>query len=125
MTDDTSLPLGIWAVETMRVDGSWLRFTVEPLLDEEEAKQHLGLVVEAAREHGLPPDCIRLRELTDEDMVDLLTPKERDHLVLLHARSLPMSPRDFWLQRWRVVEDARQAAKLAAAKFPDWFLPPT
>jgi hypothetical protein len=114
MTDDTSLPLGIWTIETMRADGTWQRFTVEPLLDEEEAKQHLGLVVEAAREHGLSPDRIRRRELTDEDMVDLLTPKERDQLALLHARSLPMSPRDFWLQRW-----------LAAAKFPDWFLPPT
>ena len=81
-------------VETLRLDGTWQTFTIEPIEGEGAARAHmdrlLGGILEGAPKAD--PSRVRLHELTEEDLVrevfKKLTPEEKEHIVLAHVRKI-------------------------------------
>jgi hypothetical protein len=87
------------------VNGQWKTFTSDPIEGREAAEAHLLVVQKFATGRGKSKDDVRIRELSEEEMVKLamthLTPHERDDIV---AKAIhEMGPVEFW----RKVNEAR------------------
>jgi hypothetical protein len=91
-------------VETQRTDGQWHVFTDHPIEGEEQAKVHLMLVQDFARQIDVDPNRARLRETTlqELDQMVVLSPEERDAIVTESIKSL--APGEFW----KKVREARE-----------------
>ena len=98
-------------VESKRRDGSWGTFTEYPLEGAEKANEHLTMVQDHMRKHGLDPADVRLHELTVEEQADevvrMLTTEEKLRVLRDHVLAQP----DFW-DRVRAARSARQHKKL-------------
>jgi hypothetical protein len=118
-SDKASVDDTYWCVETQHMDGTWHRFTIEPIEGRKEANKRLKSFQDLTFGGSQKVDAsrVRLRELTDEDYLAAMSQAERDSLALQYIRSLPIPPGAFWRQKrqaeFESFEAERQAAKLA------------
>lgn len=76
----------LFHVETKRSDGAWATLTVNPIFGQEAAQKHLDSVKRDIA--NLSPEDVRLRELTVEDCLHLLTNEEKFKLLLEHVEDV-------------------------------------